>query len=357
MSIYVSNVDIDFSGVTFIPHQLSFPMRFLITGTAGFIGFHLAYRLLKDGHTVIGIDGMSPYYDVSLKRARHTLLRQMKNFICHEFFLEDTNTLNTVFKDAKPDVVIHLAAQAGVRYSIKNSRDYLDSNLVGTFNVMEAVRISQASHFMFASSSSVYSGNAQIPSSEKDNTPHPLTFYAATKKAGEVMTHSYSHLWKIPTTCLRFFTAYGPWGRPDMALFKFVKNAISREPIDIYGNGEMQRDFTYIDDLIEAVIHLIDKTPVQNKPVCEYDSLSPVAPFRVVNIGASKPISLLEFINEIESALNIPIHRNMTEMLQGDVIKTFANTDLLLALTGYHPNTPLNKGIHRFIEWYKERYV
>ena len=331
-------------------------MRFLITGTAGFIGFHLARRLLADGHIVIGIDGMTPYYDVALKRARHALLGQTNAFTAHEFMIEDADALNRAFEDAKPEIVIHLAAQAGVRYSIENPRAYLDANLVGAFNVLEAVRMCAPKHFLFASTSSVYGANAQTPFRETDRADHPITLYAASKKAGEGMAHSYAHLWKIPTTCFRFFTVYGPWGRPDMALFKFVRATLAGEPIDVYGHGAMMRDFTYIDDLVEAVTRLVDCTPVQNKPVGECDSLSPAAPWRIVNIGGGRPTGLLDFIDEVERALGVPVQRRMIDMQPGDVAQTFASAALLQALTGYCPATPLNVGVRAFVDWHKAHY-
>ena len=326
-------------------------MRFLITGAAGFIGYHLSRRLLDDGHSVVGADGMTPYYDVSLKHARLAQLTRTNAFAFHQFMLEDAQALSRCVEEAKPDVVIHLAAQAGVRYSIENPRAYVDSNLVGMFNVLEAVRACAPKHFLFASTSSVYGANAAMPFRETDRADHPLTLYAATKKAGEAMAHSYAHLWKIPTTGFRFFTVYGPWGRPDMALFKFVSASLAGEPIDVYGHGAMKRDFTYVDDLVEAVARLVDRAPVEGAPVCEIDTLSPAAPYRVVNIGGGNPVGLLDFIDEVERALGAPVKRRMLDMQPGDVPETYASADLLEALTGYRPATPLAEGVRAFVEW------
>ena len=253
-------------------------MRFLITGTAGFIGFHLARRLIADGHCVCGLDGMTPYYDVTLKEARHAVLARSDAFAAHVAMLEDFAALQRIAADFAPEIIVHLAAQAGVRYSLENPRAYVDANLVGMFNVMEIAKAAEVGHFLVASTSSVYGANTRIPFRETDKTDHPLTLYAATKKAGEDMAHSYAHLWKIPTTAFRFFTVYGPWGRPDMALFKFVQATLAGEPIDVFGNGRMRRDFTYVDDLVEAIVRLVQRPPREGEPVGDMDSLSPVAP-------------------------------------------------------------------------------
>jgi UDP-glucuronate 4-epimerase len=332
-------------------------MRFVITGTAGFIGFHLARRLIAEGHVVTGIDGMTTYYDIGLKKARVALLQASNLFQHHEFMLEDTARLNQVVEAAQPEIVVHLAAQAGVRYSLDSPRTYLDSNVVGTFNLMEAVRLLQPRHFLLASTSSVFGGNTVMPFKETDRTDHPLTFYAATKKATEDMAHSYSHLWGIPTTAFRFFTVYGPWGRPDMALFKFVKATLAGEPIDVYGHGQMQRDFTYIDDLVESVLRLVDHPPVMGSPVGDHDSLSGVAPYRVVNIGGGTPVKLMDFIDEIERCLGITVKKNYMDMQKGDVPATFASADLLERLTGYRPSTSVSEGVETFVRWYREHYV
>lgn len=331
-------------------------MRFLVTGTSGFVGFHLARRLLADGHQVTGIDAMTSYYDIRLKQQRLGLLRGSNRFTQHELLLEDEPALNAAVEAAEPEVIIHLAAQAGVRYSLDNPRAYLSANLEGTFNVMELARRLKPAHFLLASTSSVYGGNPDMPFDERQRTDHPLTFYAATKKATEDMTHSYAHLWGIPTTVFRFFTVYGPWGRPDMALFKFVKAALAGEPIDVYGHGQMARDFTYIDDLVEAVVRLVPLAPVAGQPVGAMDSLSPVAPYRVVNIAGGAPVRLMDFIDEIERSLQLPITRNFMEMQKGDVPATFASAGLLERLTGYLPATPPSVGVPAFVAWYREHY-
>jgi UDP-glucuronate 4-epimerase len=329
-------------------------MRFLITGTAGFIGFHLARRLLGNRHTVFGVDAITPYYDVALKDARNAILSDYPEFYPSVVRLEDKANLEQVAATAQPDVIVHLAAQAGVRYSLEHPRSYLDSNLVGTFNVIELARTLKPAHLLIASTSSVYGANTEMPFRETDRTDHPMTFYAATKKAGEDMVHSYAHLWDVPSTVFRFFTVYGPWGRPDMALFKFVRAALASEPIDVYGHGAMQRDFTFIDDLIEGVTRLIDCPPKRDAPISKGDSLSPVAPYRVVNIGGGQPVGLLSFIDEIERCLGKPIQRRMLDMQKGDVRATFASADLLEELTGYRPSTQIGQGVAAFVEWYKD---
>jgi UDP-glucuronate 4-epimerase len=331
-------------------------MQFVITGTAGFIGFHLARRLMAEGHGVTGIDGMTAYYDVRLKKARVALLLASNLYQHHTFMLEEADRLNETISAARPDVIIHLAAQAGVRYSLDAPRAYLDSNVTGTFNILEAARILKPRHFLLASTSSVYGGNSRMPFRETDRTDHPLTFYAATKKATEDMAHSYAHLWGIPTTAFRFFTVYGPWGRPDMALFRFVKATLAGEPIDVYGHGEMQRDFTYIDDLVEAVVRLVDYPPVMGAPTGDHDSLSNVAPCRVVNIGGGTPVRLMDFIDEIERCLGIPVTKNYMDMQKGDVPATVASADLLERITGYRPATPVSEGVERFVAWYRSHY-
>jgi UDP-glucuronate 4-epimerase len=328
--------------------------RVLVTGTAGFIGFHLARRLLAEGWLVTGIDGMTPYYDVALKRARHAILARSNAFAAREFLLEDDAATAEAFDACRPDVVVHLAAQAGVRYSLENPRAYVDANLVATFNVMEAVRRHAPRHFLLASTSSVYGANAAIPFAETDRADHPLTLYAATKKATEVMAHSYAHLWNLPTTAFRFFTVYGPWGRPDMALFKFVRAILAGEPIEVYGEGAMARDFTYVDDLVEAIVRLVPAVPKTGEPVGSFDSLSPAAPFRIVNIGGGQPVGLLAFIEAIEQATGRQAQKRMLPMQKGDVPVTTASPDLLQALTGYTPATPLEEGVRRFVAWYRD---
>ena len=333
-------------------------MRYLITGTSGFIGFHLAQRLLKDGHEVQGVDGMTPYYDVELKKARQALLAQSNRFTAHTLMLEDEARLAAVYAAAKPDIVVHLAAQAGVRYSLENPRAYVDSNVVGTFNLLELMRAAPPKHFMFASTSSIYGANDKMPFHETDRTDFPITLYAATKKAGELMAHSYAHLFNIPTTAIRFFTVYGPWGRPDMALFKFTDAILHDRPIEIYGEGKMSRDFTYVDDLVEAMVRLVGIVPSRetSRQSDALDSISPAAPFRAVNIGHGKPVQLLDFIATLERKLGKPAQRKLLPMQPGDVTDTFASADLLEKLTGYRPATSLEQGIGAFVDWYR-RYT
>jgi UDP-glucuronate 4-epimerase len=328
-------------------------VRILVTGTAGFIGFHLAGRLLAQNHEVVGVDGLTPYYDVSLKRARHDILKRSAAFTEAVMMLEDDEALAATFERFAPQAVIHLAAQAGVRYSLENPRAYVDANLVGTFNVMEAARIGASEHLMLASTSSIYGANEKMPFVESDRADTPLTLYAATKKAAELMTHSYSHLWKIPTTVLRFFSVYGPWGRPDMALYKFVEAILAGRPIDLYNRGDMLRDFTYVDDVVKAIDLLMRRPPEQGHAVAG-DSLSPVAPWRVVNIGAGSPWRLLDFIGEIERSLGRTAELNHMDIQPGDVRATFADTSLLESLTGYRPDTPPRVGIAAFCDWYRE---
>ena len=331
-------------------------MKYLITGTAGFIGFHLARKLLDEGHTVIGVDGMTAYYDVRLKQRRHAALLQTPNFAAHEFMLEDRDRLGAVMETERPDVVVHLAAQAGVRYSIENPRAYLDSNLVGTFNLLEAARALATPHLMLASTSSVYGANTVMPFLEDVATDHPLTFYAATKKATELMAHSYAHLFSIPTTAFRFFTVYGPWGRPDMALFKFTENILKGLPIDIYNGGDMARDFTYVTDLAEGIARLSRLPPLVPPAREDQDALmlsSPVAPYRVVNIGNGQPVSLLAFVEEIEQAVGRKAIRRLLPMQPGDVPRTWADSGFLERLTGFRPSTPLSVGVPAFVEWYR----
>jgi UDP-glucuronate 4-epimerase len=333
-----------------IPEQ---PKRVLVTGGAGFIGYHLCRRLLLDGYLVTCLDGMTDYYDVSLKRRRLSMLREHNAFSAWICMIEDAPRLSEAYAAAEPDIVIHLAAQAGVRYSLENPGAYCQSNLVGTFNLLERIRFAPPRHFMLASTSSVYGANTAMPFREMDRADHPLTLYAATKKATEEMAHSYAHLWSIPTTAFRFFTVYGPWGRPDMALFKFVRAILAGEPIDVYGGGAMSRDFTYVDDLVEAIVRLIPLTPAVGRPVDpEIDSLSPAAPFRVVNIGGGRPVGLMDFIETIERHLGRPAIRNMLPMQPGDVRETFAKPDLLAALTGYVPATDVETGVKAFVDWY-----
>ncbi|MGV3575262.1 MAG: NAD-dependent epimerase/dehydratase family protein [Devosia sp.] len=334
-------------------------MKIFITGSAGFIGYHLAKRLLEDGHRVHGYDGMTAYYDVSLKRARLAQLTPSNSFSFTEALLEDRATLEAAVADFAPDVVIHLAAQAGVRYSIDAPRTYLDSNLTGTFNLLEVLRQTGTQHLLFASTSSVYGGNETVPFGETDRTDFPVSLYAATKKAGEAMSHAYAHLFGLPTTCFRFFTVYGPWGRPDMALFKFVSAIERDEPIDVYGEGHMQRDFTYIDDLVEALTRLIPLPPIKGKPLDVTggaDSLSPVAPWRSINIGGGQPVGLLPFIDTVEASLGKKAQRHLLPMQQGDVVQTHATPALLKSLTGFSPSTSIEAGVAAFVDWYSDYY-
>lgn len=333
--------------------------KIFITGTAGFIGFHLAQLLLDEGFRVHGFDGMTDYYDVQLKQRRHQMLLQNPHFSMTEGMLEDDALITQVTDDFAPDVIVHLAGQAGVRYSLENPRAYLDSNLVGTFNVMEAARRLKVEHLLMASTSSVYGANEDMPFAETDKADTALTFYAATKKANEAMAHSYAHLWDLPTTMFRFFTVYGPYGRPDLALFKFVDAILDGRPIDIYNHGDMYRDFTYVTDLVRGIRLLIDTPPVRpdNRKVPEGDSLSPVAPYRIVNIGNSDKVRLLDFVEAIEEELGQKAIRNYMPMQMGDVPATWANAELLKTLTGYRPQTDIKDGIREFVAWFRDYYA
>ncbi|MFK5979958.1 MAG: GDP-mannose 4,6-dehydratase [Rhizobiaceae bacterium] len=333
--------------------------KILVTGSAGFIGFHLSKLLLTEGFRVVGFDGMTDYYDVRIKERRHQMLLQNEHFSCTVGRLEDFETLKNLCDAEKPDVIVHLAAQAGVRYSMENPRAYIDTNIIGTFNVMECAKELKVDHLLMASTSSVYGANEIMPFAETEQTDTPLTIYAATKKANESMGHSYAHLWDLPTTMFRFFTVYGPWGRPDMALFKFTKGILENTPIDIYNHGDMYRDFTYVDDLVRGIRLLIDAVPVRpesREDIPEGDSLSPVAPYRVVNIGNSDKVRLMDFIEAIEAEVGKPAIRNFMDMQTGDVPATWANADLLQTLTGYKPETNVREGIKRFVAWYREYY-
>jgi UDP-glucuronate 4-epimerase len=331
-------------------------MRCLITGTAGFVGFHVAKRLLQQGHQVTGIDGMTPYYDVRLKEDRHVQLERLGDFSAHRCMLEDPDKLRIAANQSVPELVIHLAAQAGVRYSLENPRAYVDSNIVGSFNVLEMCRELRPRHLVIASTSSVYGANTDFPLAETDRSDHPLTFYAASKKSVEVIAHCYAHLWQMPITVFRFFSAYGPWGRPDMALFKFVQNILAGHPIDIYNHGKMERDFTYIDDLVESIVRLSDLVPAARTGIVGTDSSSPAGPYRIVNIGGGNPVGLLRFIEEIERTLGQKAKRNYMGMQMGDVPRTEASTEFLEALIGYRPATPVSVGVGEFVRWYREYY-
>lgn len=330
-------------------------MRFLITGTAGFIGFHLARRLLEDGHEVVGVDNFSDYYDITLKEGRNAILEGYESFRVERVALEHVEALNTVWENAKPEVVVHLAAQAGVRYSIDYPEVYVTSNLVGTFNVLEAARRHPVKHLLAASTSSAYGANIEMPFRETHKAVHPMTLYAATKTATELMGHSYAHLFGTPTTYFRFFTVYGPWGRPDMALFKFAKLMLEGKPIEVYGEGRMSRDFTFVEDLIEAIVRLVDVVP-GNAPPVDGDSLSHVAPFRLVNIGGGKPNTLMDYIAELEGALGKQADKQFLPMQDGDVPNTTAAPDLLECLTGYRPKTPISVGVPAFVGWFRQHY-
>ncbi len=332
--------------------------RVLMTGSAGFIGFHLARHLLAEGFRVHGYDGMTDYYDVTLKQRRHQILLQTPAFSATEAMLEDDATLQSVADDFQPQIIIHLAAQAGVRYSLEAPRTYVESNVMGTFNVMEAARRHKVEHLLMASTSSIYGASEDMPFTETQKADQPLTIYAATKKANEAMGHSYAHLHDLPTTMFRFFTVYGPWGRPDLAFFKFTAAILEGRTIDIYNHGEMYRDFTYVDDLVQGIRLLIDAVPERpaDGKVAEGDSLSAIAPFRIVNIGNSEKVKLLDFIDAIESAIGIPAKRNYMEMQLGDVPATWADATLLQSLTGYRPRTDFRDGIAKFVAWYREYY-
>ncbi len=331
--------------------------RVLITGTAGFIGFHLAKLLLSEGFRVHGYDGMTDYYDVALKQRRHQMLLQNPGFTTTEDMLENHERLMQVADEFQPEVIIHLAAQAGVRYSLEEPRSYINSNVVGTFNVMEVARQHKVQHLLMASTSSVYGANEDMPFTEVEKADTQLTIYAATKKANEAMAHSYAHLWDLPTTMFRFFTVYGTWGRPDLALYKFVDAILEDRPIDIYNHGDMYRDFTNVEDLVRGIRLLIDVPPVRPASVDEVedgDSLSPVAPYRVVNIGNGDKVRLMDFIEAIEAAIGKKAIRNYMPMQMGDVPATWANTDLLQRLTGYRPETNFKDGIAQFVAWFRD---
>ena len=331
-------------------------MRVFITGTAGFIGFHLAELLLQEGFSVHGFDGMTDYYDVALKRDRHALLGQHPRFTATEALLEDDAALQAAVDACAPDVIVHLAAQAGVRYSIENPRAYVEANILGSFNVMEAALRHKVRHLLMASTSSVYGANTEMPYAETHKADTQMSFYAATKKANEAMGHSWAHIHGLPVTMFRFFTVYGPWGRPDMALFKFTKAILAGEPIDVYNHGEMWRDFTYVSDLVRGIRLLIDAVPGGPETAVAGDSLSPVAPFRVVNIGNSDKVRLEAFIEAIEAATGHKATRNYMDMQPGDVPATWADASLLRALTGYAPATDVREGVARFVEWYRGYY-
>tara|TARA_Y100001936_G_scaffold213991_1_gene223403 strand:+ start:593 stop:1594 length:1002 start_codon:yes stop_codon:yes gene_type:complete len=332
-------------------------MKIIVTGSSGFIGFHVSKKLLESGNKVHGVDSMNNYYDVNLKKARLNILKKYKNFSFSKTKIENKKNLDLAFKKFKPVVVIHLAAQAGVRYSIEKPRVYLDSNITGTYNIIEISKTLNVKHLIMASSSSVYGANKKIPFKEIDKTETQMSIYAATKKSNESMAHAYSNIWKVPITMVRFFTVYGPWGRPDMALFKFTKGILNNKKIDIYNNGKMFRDFTYIDDIVNGINLLIRKVP-NTKQLGKYkdDSLSPIAPFRVLNIGNTKKVYLLDFIKEIEKVLGKKAKRNYMPLQKGDVKQTLSNTNLLKKITKYNPKTNFKTGIRKFLDWYLDYY-
>lgn len=332
-------------------------MKIFITGSSGFIGFHLSKKLLDSGHSVHGFDSMNNYYDVKLKKARYEILKKYNKFSFTKNNLENQKVLSNTILKFKPKIIIHLAAQAGVRYSIEKPRVYLDSNITGTYNIIELAKKVNVKHLLIASSSSVYGANKKLPFKEIDKTETQLSIYAATKKSTESIAHSYSNIWKVPITMLRFFTVYGPWGRPDMALFKFTKGIIDNKKIDIYNKGKMYRDFTYIDDIVDGIKALINKAP-NSKQLNKFknDSLSSVAPFRVLNIGNTRKVYLLDFIDALEKELEKKAIRNYMPMQKGDVKMTLSDTTLLKKLTGYNPKTNFRLGIKNFLKWYLSYY-
>jgi len=332
--------------------------KVLVTGAAGFIGFHLSQQLLARGDKVIGLDNLNNYYDVTLKKDRLAQLQGKSGFSFYNLDLANREGMTQLFAEASFDLVAHMAAQAGVRYSLKNPYAYVDSNLVGFINVLEGCRHSKVKHLVFASSSSVYGANTKTPFSVHDNVDHPLSLYAATKKANELMAHTYSHLYRLPTTGLRFFTVYGPWGRPDMALFLFTKAILAGQPIDVFNAGKMQRDFTYIDDIVEGVIRVLDKIPEPNITWSgdAPDPASSNAPYKIYNIGNNQPIELMRFIEVLEDCLGRKAEKNILPLQAGDVPVTYADVDDLVKDVGFKPSTPIEVGIERFIAWYRSYY-
>jgi UDP-glucuronate 4-epimerase len=332
--------------------------KILVTGAAGFIGFHLAKKLCDNNWEVIGLDNLNSYYDVNLKNDRLNLLLPYSNFKFHKLDLVDRGSIKKLFGEQKFDFVVNLAAQAGVRYSLENPYSYIDSNLSGFLNILEGCRHNPVKHLIYASSSSVYGANTKMPFSVHDNVDHPVSLYAATKKANELMAHTYSNLYKIPTTGLRFFTVYGPWGRPDMALFIFTKKIAEGKPIDVYNNGKMRRDFTYIDDIVDGIIKLISAIPEPNPKWDgnDPDSATSFAPYKLFNIGNNQPVELLRFIEVIEDKLGKKAIKNFLPMQPGDVPATYADVDDLISAVGFKPNTPIEDGIAKFVEWYSQYY-
>ncbi len=333
-------------------------MHYLVTGAAGFIGFFVAQRLIAQGHTVVGIDNLNDYYDVSLKQARLSELNKLNGFTFIELDLANREGIATLFAEQKFNRVIHLAAQAGVRYSLENPLAYADSNLIGHLTILEGCRNNKVEHLVYASSSSVYGLNSKTPFATSDSVDHPVSLYAASKKANELMSHTYSHLYNVPTTGLRFFTVYGPWGRPDMALFKFTKAILNGESIDIFNNGDLSRDFTYIDDIVEGIMRIQNVIPQgQNNWTPETGSpANSSAPYALYNIGNGNPVKLMDFVSALENALGIEAKKNFLPMQPGDVYQTYAETKSLEAATDYVPNVSVNDGVARFVEWYKAFY-
>jgi UDP-glucuronate 4-epimerase len=332
--------------------------KYLVTGAAGFIGFFVAQRLCALGHQVVGLDNLNDYYEVSLKEARLAILQKEPNFRFVRMDLADKNVVAQLFAQEKFERVIHLAAQAGVRYSLDNPMTYVDSNLLGHMTILEGCRHHKVEHLVYASSSSVYGLNKKMPFSTADSVDHPVSLYAATKKANELMSHTYSHLYDIPTTGLRFFTVYGPWGRPDMALFKFTRAILEGRPIDIYNNGDLSRDFTYIDDIVEGILRIQDVIPTRNAD-WTVESGSPAdssAPYRIYNIGNGRPVKLMDFVAALEAALGKVAEKNFMPMQPGDVYATYADTRSLFDATGYQPDITVTDGVGRFVEWYKSFY-
>ncbi|MFB2936649.1 NAD-dependent epimerase [Aerosakkonemataceae cyanobacterium BLCC-F154] len=330
----------------------------LVTGAAGFIGFYLAQKLLNRGDKVIGIDNINDYYDVNLKHDRLAQLGDRHNFTFYKLDLADRAGMEKLFSEHKFDMVAHLAAQAGVRYSLKNPHTYVNSNLVGFIHILEGCRYHNIKHLVFASSSSVYGANTKMPFSVHDNVDHPLSLYAATKKANELMAHTYSHLYDLPTTGLRFFTVYGPWGRPDMALFTFTKAILSGNPIDVFNYGKMKRDFTYIDDIVEGVVRTLDKIPQPN-PEWSAENPDPstsTAPYKIYNIGNNQPVELIRFIEVLEDCLGMKAEKNLLPLQPGDVLATYADVDDLTKDVGFKPSTPIEVGIDNFVKWYRSYY-
>ncbi len=332
--------------------------RVMVTGAAGFIGYHLCKRLLDLGEEVIGVDNLNDYYDVSLKESRLCMLKSEPDFRFYRWDIAETDGVEALFADIRPEYVVNLAAQAGVRYSLQNPQAYINSNIVGFGNILEGCRRCDVRHLVYASSSSVYGANTSAPFSTHDNVDHPLSLYAASKKANELMAHTYSHLFRLPTTGLRFFTVYGPWGRPDMALFLFTKAILDGKPIDVYNHGKMKRDFTYVDDIVEGIVRTLYRIPAGD-PLWSGDNPDPAsssAPYRVYNIGNNHPVELLRFIEALEQALGERANCNMLPMQPGDVPETCADVEDLIRDTGFCPSTPMEVGIQRFVEWYREYY-